>query len=283
MKSNALYSLHHIIIYDISSTLYDVTFTMCVTSHNDSIYDMKHYVYDIFTSYGLTHSVMTTHPLCAFTAIMPDITLSVFLTWHTMYQFYEKKWMYVITASICMTPYALHMTSHPLFMTSHHFIYDIKTTISNIASIISDLTYTVSVYSHPLYQYRSHPMYDISYSIHVAYYPLYLWHHIHYVWQHNTVFWWYHTRHICDIICTTDVITSILSHQTTVFMMSHPLQAWYHTHFIRHHTLCIFDITTSLCHHIPTFLWHHTHCMCDNICSPYNIISTPYVIPLLYL
>ena len=78
------------IIYDISSTLYDVTFTMCVTSHNDSIYDIKHYVYDIFTWYDITHSVLTTHPLCAFTAIMPDITLSVFLTWHKMYQFYEK-------------------------------------------------------------------------------------------------------------------------------------------------------------------------------------------------
>ena len=126
-------------------------------------------------------------------------------------------------------------------------------------------------------------MYDISYSIHVTSYPLYLWHHIHYVWQHNTVCCSYHTRHMCDIICTTDDITSTLSHQTTVFMMSHSLQAWYHTHPIRHHTLCIFVITTSLCHHIPTFLWHHTHSMCDTICTPYNIISTPYVIPLLYL
>ena len=133
------------IIYDISSTLYDVTFTMCVTSQNGSNYDMKHYGCDIFTWYGLTHSVMTTHRLCAFTAIMPDITLSVFLTWHTMYQFYEKKWMYIITASTCMTPCALHMTSNALFMTSHYFIFDVKSTISNITSIISDLTYTVSV------------------------------------------------------------------------------------------------------------------------------------------
>ena len=143
---NQMHYIHYItrITYDISSTLYDVTFTMCVTSHNDSIYDIKHYVYDIFPWYGITHSVMTTHPLCAFTSIMPDITLSVFLTWHTMYQFYEKC-MYVITASIGMTPYSLHMTSHPLFMTSHHFIYDVKSTISNITSIISDVTYTVYV------------------------------------------------------------------------------------------------------------------------------------------
>ena len=44
-----------------------------------------------------------------------------------------------------------------------------------------------------------------------------------------------------------------------------------------------------LCHHslstdiIPTFVWHHTHYMCDIICTLYNIISTPYVITLLYL
>ena len=144
---NQMHCIHYItrIICDISSTLYDVTITMCVTSHNDSIYDIKHYVYNIFTWSGFTHSVMTTHSLCAFTVIMPDITLSVLLTWHKMYQFYEKQWIYVITASICMTPYALHMTSHPLFMTSHHFIYDVKSTISHITSVISDLTYTISV------------------------------------------------------------------------------------------------------------------------------------------
>ena len=87
-------------------------------------------------------------------------------------------------------------------------------------------------------------MYDITYSIHVTSSPLYLWHHIQNVWQHNTVCW-YHTRHMCDIICTADDITSTLSHQTTVFMMSHPLQAWHHTHCIRHRTHCIFVITTS--------------------------------------
>ena len=88
-------------------------------------------------------------------------------------------------------------------------------------------------------------MYDITYSIHVTFYTLYLWHHIHYVWQHNTVCCWYHTRHMHDIICITDDITSTLSHQTTVFMMSHPLQAWHHTPCIRHRTNCIFVITPS--------------------------------------
>ena len=144
------YHMHYIhyitcIIYDISSTLYGVTFTMCYITQWLYLWHQTLYVYDIFTWYGIMHSVMTSQPLCAFTATMPDITLSVFLTLHTMYQFYEKKCVYVITASICFTPYVLHMTSHPLFMTSHQFIYDVKSTISNITSSLSDLSSTVSV------------------------------------------------------------------------------------------------------------------------------------------
>ena len=88
-------------------------------------------------------------------------------------------------------------------------------------------------------------MFDITYSIHVTSYPLYLWHHIHCVWQHKTVCCWYHTRHMCDIICTAADITSTLSTQTTVFMMSHPLQAWHRTPCISRSTHCIFVIKIS--------------------------------------
>ena len=50
---------------------------------------------------------------------------------------------------------------------------------------------------------------------------------------------------MCDILCTADDIAYTLSHQTTVFIMSHPLQAWHHTPCITHQTNCIFVITTS--------------------------------------
>ena len=133
-------------------------------------------------------------------------------------------------------------------------------------------------------------MYDLTYSIHMTSYALYLWHHIHYVWQHNTVCFWYHSRHMRDIVWTTDDITYTLSHQTTLFMMSHPLRAWHHNQSIRHRTHCVFVITKSplmsypiLYDIITTFVWHPTHYMCDIICTLYNIISAPYVITLLYL
>ena len=48
-----------------------------------------------------------------------------------------------------------------------------------------------------------------------------------------------------DIVWTADDITSTLSHQTTVFMMSRPLQSWHHTPCLRHCTHCIFFIMTS--------------------------------------
>ena len=48
-----------------------------------------------------------------------------------------------------------------------------------------------------------------------------------------------------DILCPANDIPCTLSHQTTEFMRSHPLQAWHHIPCIRHHTHCIFVITTS--------------------------------------
>ena len=48
-----------------------------------------------------------------------------------------------------------------------------------------------------------------------------------------------------NIIGATEDITSTLSHQATIFMTSHPLQAWHHTHCIRHRTNCIFVNKTS--------------------------------------
>ena len=88
-------------------------------------------------------------------------------------------------------------------------------------------------------------MYDITSIICETFCPLYLWHCTHYVWQHKPVCWLYHTRHIYDMLCTTEDVASTLSLWVTIFMISHPLQAWHHIPCIRHHTNCIFVITSS--------------------------------------
>ena len=48
-----------------------------------------------------------------------------------------------------------------------------------------------------------------------------------------------------DILCTADENPPTLSNQTTVFMMSHPLQAWQHSPCIRDRTHCSYVITPS--------------------------------------
>ena len=87
-----------------SSTVYDITFTIYVTSHNDPIYDITHilYVYDIFTLYGFTRRLITTQSLCNFTAIKCDITHIVSVSTQAMNQCYLTQCMYDITANICM-------------------------------------------------------------------------------------------------------------------------------------------------------------------------------------
>ena len=89
-------------------------------------------------------------------------------------------------------------------------------------------------------------MYDITSSICETFCPLYFWHSTHYVWQHNTLCWLHHNRRMYDIVCATEAVTSTLSQQATIFMTSHPLQAWHHTTCIRHGTNCVFVIRASL-------------------------------------
>ena len=158
---------------------------------------------------------------------------------HPLYRKYHTHSFYDITLAWFVASFALYKTSHPHFLTSnHHFEY--------VTPTILDIVSTVSVPSRQIYRwYHRHYMYDITFSVYETFCPLYLWHHTHYAWQHNPVCWLYQTRHMYDIICAPEDVTSTLTHQATIFMTSHPLQAWHHTPCIRHRTNCIFVITTS--------------------------------------
>ena len=158
---------------------------------------------------------------------------------HPLYRQHHTHSFYDITLAICVASCALYKTSHPHFLASNHHFEDITPTVLHIVSL-------VSVSSHQLYRwYHSHYVYDIAYSIGETYCPLYWWHRITYVWYHKPVGWLCNTRSMYDIICPTEDVTSTLSKQATIFMTSHPLQAWHHTPCIRHRTNCIFVITTS--------------------------------------
>ena len=124
---------------------------------------------------------------------------------------------------------------------------------------------------------------------------------------------WYHIRYTCDILPTLYLISYPLCMitQHCVLLIPHSAYVWHHLHYRWYHINSItpnhhiYDFTSIsgmasqpvyptshplyLCHHnlstdiIPTFVSHHTHYMCDIIYTLYNIISTPYVITLLYL
>ena len=276
MTSHALYSWHHThyIWHVIYCVWYHIHY-MCDIAQWLYLWHHNLYVYDKSSLYGITHSVMTTQPLCNLTATMSDITPIVPVSSHPMYPFYQTQCMNDITTTICITSYALHRTSHPLCMTTHPFLYDIKSSISDITSTISDLMSTVSVSSHPLYRwYHSHYIYDITYTICVTSYPLcrtsqhcvWMTPHSEYMWQHLHCRW----HHIHSITQNH----SIYDVTSTSGMTSHPL---YQTSppLYRHHNFST-DIT-------PNCVWHNALLMCDIICTTYNITSTPYVITLLYL
>ena len=128
--------------------------------------------------------------------------------------------------------------------------------------------------------------------------PIYVWYHIQYMWD------------ILSTIFTTSYPLCMTT-QPCVLITPHSAYVWHHLHYRRRHIHSItpshnlYDLTFTsgmtsyplyqsshqlyLCHHnlstdiIPTFVWHHTHYICDIICTMYNIISNAYVITLLDL
>ena len=124
---------------------------------------------------------------------------------------------------------------------------------------------------------------------------------------------WSHIQYTCDILSTIFMISYPLcmTTQHSVWLIPHSAYVWHHLHFRCYHihsitpNHSIYDVTSTsgmisqplyqtshplyLRHHnlstdiIPTFVWYHTHYMDEIICTLHNIISTTYVITLLYL
>ena len=210
---------------------------------------------------------MTIQPLCASTATMPDITVyfrhytqctnfmkrsecmssqNLYVWHHTHYIWHHIHSLWHHT-SLFMTSSPQYLTSHPVYLTSRP-LYLCSHTHS-----INDISDTLCMITHTVYMWRSiHDIYDIMSTM----------------YGNRTLCGWYHTRHMCDIICTTDDITSTLSQQTIIYMVSHPLQIWHHTHCIRQHTHCIFVITTS-----PLISYPLLYDIIPTICVTSNALS----------
>ena len=134
-------------IFDMSSNVYDITLTICVTSHNACISDITHSIFMIYTLYMASHTVLWLHNHCVTSQPLCIISHTLYMSSHTVDQFYQTQCMYDITPTMSMTSYAdfLYMTSHPRFMTSHTLY------LWHHSHYIGNITPTVFVNTYQLY------------------------------------------------------------------------------------------------------------------------------------
>ena len=155
-----------------------------------------------------------------------------------------------------MTSSPLYLTSRPLYLCHHNHPID-------------DITATIWMVSHPgCMWHRIHFFYDIistkndiTHSVLMKPNAAYVWHPFHCRWHH---------------VHSITPNHSIYDVTSTSGMALHPLYQTLHPLYLCHHHNVSPDIT-------PTFEWHHTHLLCDIVCSIYNITSNPYVMTLLCL
>ena len=204
-----------------------------------------------------------------------------------------------ITATICVITPTLSTRSHPLFLW-HHTLHmcGIICIIQHITASISDLKPPFWGHHTHYIRHRVHSICVITPPLSMISQPLYLWYHIQYMW------------HFLSTIFMTSYPLCMAS-QPAVLITPHSAYVWHHLHNRGGHNNSInpsfnrygFTSTSGmtsptlyqtshhqyLCHHnlstdiTPTFVWHHTHSMCDIMCTIYNITSNPYVITLLSL
>ena len=176
-----------------------------------------------------------------------------------MYQFYQTHCMHDITATICMTSYALHMTHHidssghhtTLYMLQVHYIWPHIQCIWVITPNLSVISETIYMTSHPVYL-------------------------------------WYRIQYIYDIISSKYYITKLFVDDTTLGicmtsfalqMISHPLfhikpqNLWGHIHFRHDITAPVSDITPTVYLSSQPLHWYHTHyCMTTHLPSVWDYI-----------
>ena len=120
--------------------------------------------------------------------------------------------------------------------------------------------------------------------------PVYVRHFVHYIY--GIIPTMYEITTLCVDYTTLGICMTSCALQKTSHPLYHtkPQSLWLHIHFrLSSHPLYQKSHQLYLCHHTlsnditPTCVRHHTHYICDIICTINNIISTSYVIPLFYL
>ena len=183
MTLHALYSVHHThYIWQLLSSVWCHIHSMWYIKQWLYLWYQTPYIHDIFTLYGITHSVMTTHHC------VPSQPVCLIL--HSKYFWHYTKCSNFMTRSECKSSQPLYVW-HPMHYIWHHIhslwlhaivvitlhpldsghhtpnigynTYGNTNVISAICPTISNTTSTVSVSSNPGYQlYHTHSLYSIT-------------------------------------------------------------------------------------------------------------------------
>ena len=156
---------------------------------------------------------------------------------------------------------SIFMTSYPICLLTPYCFHDNATTIPDISLTIFDVKATVSVSSHRWHTHLylciavSMTSQQVCKSSHLAH----IWHHTQSTSHHILTLW----------------------HQWSCFMISQTLHSrhqissiWHHIHSLGHHTtLCMTWSPLYLTSH-PLYLYHHTHPI-DDIRATIWMVSHP--------
>ena len=232
-----------------SSTVYDIQFTICVISHNACISDITHSMFMTYPLYMESHTVLWQHKHCV--TSQPLCLIS-----HPLYLCHHTQCINFIKPSVCMTSQPLCVWHHVHYMWHHIHNFVHHTTLY----MTSGPLYLTSLPLHLCHQ--THPINDIRATICMTSHPEYLWHHIHSIYDIIS------TKYDITTLCVDDATLGMCMTSFALQMTTQPLYhtkpqyLWYHIHFRHDNTAPASDIapTGSMSsHHLH---WHPTHfCM----------------------
>ena len=238
-------------IYDMSSIVYNITFT----SHNACNSDIKNSMFMTYPLYMASHTVLRQHNYC--------VTLqSLCMTAHPLYLCQQNQSINFIKPSVCMTSQPLCVWHHMHYMWHHINHLEHHTTLC----MASGPLYLTSL---PLYLcHHTHPIDDITATICMTSHPVYLWYHIHYIYDIIS------TKYDITTLCVDDTTLSLCMTSFAMQMTTHPLYhtkpqyLWCHIYFRHYNSAPVSDIAPIVSMSSQCLHWRLTiFCMTSNIPS----------------
>ena len=243
-----LYLWYHIhTIHDITPSVYDMTYTLLLTSQPPLLWQDNYYVFDIILSvYDISNGEWMTPQLLYLTwytlyllnqtQLIDDNTPYVRMKSHPLHAWHHRHFMLHHIHShwkhniVCMSWHTLCLWNHMHYIWCHKYcVYDYPSSIPGLKPVKTAISSTLYVIT-PSRSKISHLLCKASQVANVCHYMHYTWHHIHTLWP-----------------------------QSLEFMTSHALYSLNHTHYIWHLIYSIWYHIHYACYITQwLYLWHQT-------------------------